>query len=121
VWGLAFKPETDDIRESPALELIETLRVHGAHVVAYDPAAMRNVRAIYEDVIELAPDSYAAAIAADALVLVTEWRELRHPDLDRLKRLMRDRPVLFDGRNVWSPHAARAAGFTYYGIGRGTM
>lgn len=116
LWGLAFKPETDDIRESPALVLIEQLRAAGANVVGYDPAAMDNIRAA-GIAIELAKDGYAAAAGADALVLVTEWHELRDPDLDRLKAAMRT-PVLVDGRNVWPMADARAAGFTYYGIGR---
>ena len=117
VWGLAFKPETDDIRESPALTLIEQLRGAGAQVVGYDPAAMANVRAQLGDAIELAESAYAAAEGADAVVLVTEWHELRHPDLGRLKTAMRQ-AALFDGRNVWSPDEVRKAGFTYLGIGR---
>ncbi|HEU0030796.1 MAG TPA: UDP-glucose/GDP-mannose dehydrogenase family protein [Kofleriaceae bacterium] len=117
IWGLAFKPETDDIRESPALTLIEQLRGAGATVVGYDPAAMPNIRAQLGSTIELVDEPYAAAKQADALVLVTEWHELRHPDFARLKTLMRGN-VLFDGRNVWAPEAARAAGFTYRGIGR---
>jgi len=117
VWGLAFKPETDDIRESPALVLIEQLLAAGAKVVAYDPAAMPNVRDQLGDTIELAPDPYTATIGADAIVLVTEWHELRHLDLARLKTQLRQL-VLFDGRNQWSASDARAAGFAYYGIGR---
>jgi UDPglucose 6-dehydrogenase len=117
VWGLAFKPETDDIRESPALTLIDQLRSAGATVVGYDPAAAANVRAQLAGAIELAADPYAAASHADALVLVTEWHELRHPDLTRLADTMRGKS-LFDGRNVWSPAEVRAAGFTYYGVGR---
>ena len=117
VWGLAFKPETDDIRESPALAVIEQLRAAGVAVAAYDPAAMPNVRAVLGDAIELVAEPYAAAAGADALVLVTEWHELRHPDLARLKAVMRT-PALFDGRNVWSRDEARAAGFAYQGIGR---
>jgi UDPglucose 6-dehydrogenase len=117
VWGLAFKPETDDIRESPALALIAQLREAGAAIAAYDPAASSNVRALLGEAIEIAGDPYAAAAGADALVLVTEWHELRHPDYARLRTLMRA-PVLFDGRNVWLPSEARAAGFTYSGIGR---
>ena len=117
VWGLAFKPETDDIRESPALVLIEQLRAAGATVTGYDPEAMNNIRAALGDQIELTADAYAAAAGADALVLVTEWHELRAPDLVRLKSVMRT-PVLLDGRNVWPGPAARKAGFTYYGIGR---
>src|SRR5678816_1917306 len=90
VWGLAFKPETDDIRESPALTLISQLREAGAAIAAYDPAAMPNVRAALGDAIELAPDPYDAARGADALVLVTEWHELRNPDLERLKACMKE-------------------------------
>jgi UDPglucose 6-dehydrogenase len=117
IWGLAFKPETDDIRESPALVLIEQLRAAGARVVGYDPAAAANIRAAIGDAIELVDEPYRAVEQSDALVLVTEWHELRHPDLARLRAAMRT-PALFDGRNVWSPHDARAAGFSYYGVGR---
>jgi len=117
VWGLAFKPETDDIREAPALNLIEQLRSAGATVVGYDPVANANVRAQLGDAIELVEDMYDAARGVDALVLVTEWHELRAPDLGKLGELMRGK-VLFDGRNVWPREDARAAGFTYYSIGR---
>jgi UDPglucose 6-dehydrogenase len=117
LWGLAFKPETDDIRESPALTLAAQLRDAGANVAGYDPAAAENVRAQFGDAIELAADPYAAATNAHALVLVTEWHELRHPDFEKLRSLMRE-PTLFDGRNVWSSREARSAGFTYFGIGR---
>jgi UDPglucose 6-dehydrogenase len=118
VWGLAFKPETDDIRESPALALIDQLREAGAHVTAYDPAAMDNIRHLFNaDALTLADDPYEAARGADALVLVTEWHELRNPDLERLRTCMKQL-VLFDGRNVWSPATARQAGFIYHGIGR---
>ena len=117
IWGLAFKPETDDIRESPALVLVEQLRAAGARVVGYDPAAAANIRAALGDAIQLVDEAYAAVTGADALVLVTEWHELRHPNFSRLRHAMRA-PVVFDGRNVWSPDDARAAGFTYYGIGR---
>ncbi|HEY0194212.1 MAG TPA: UDP-glucose/GDP-mannose dehydrogenase family protein [Kofleriaceae bacterium] len=117
IWGLAFKPETDDIRESPALTLIQALRAAGATLTGYDPAAMPNIAAAIPAGIELTRDAYTAATGADALVLVTEWHELREPDLARLRQLMRG-AALFDGRNVWSPTDTRAAGFTYYGIGR---
>jgi UDPglucose 6-dehydrogenase len=117
VWGLAFKPETDDIRESPALVLIDQLRAAGATIIAYDPAAMPNVRAALGDSITLASDPYAATQDADALVLVTEWHELRSPDFARLRERMRGN-ALFDGRNQWSPDAARREGFFYRGIGR---
>jgi UDPglucose 6-dehydrogenase len=117
LWGLAFKPETDDIREAPALTIIEQLNKAGAKVVGYDPAAMPNIKAQVGDAIELVDSAYSAADKADAVVLVTEWHELRQPDLGRLSASMRTK-VLFDGRNVWAPEEARAAGFTYYGIGR---
>jgi UDPglucose 6-dehydrogenase len=117
IWGLAFKPETDDIRESPALVAIDQLLKAGATVVGYDPEAMPNIRAQLGSSIELCKDAYTAATGADALVLVTEWHELRNPDFARLKAVLKQ-PVLFDGRNVWSPEEARNAGFTYYGIGR---
>ncbi|HEX4421783.1 MAG TPA: UDP-glucose/GDP-mannose dehydrogenase family protein [Kofleriaceae bacterium] len=117
IWGLAFKPETDDIRESPALTLIEALAAAGASLAGYDPAAMPNIAAAVGPKIELCRDAYSAATGADALVLVTEWHELREPDLPRLAPLMRTK-VLFDGRNVWSPADVRKAGFIYYGIGR---
>jgi UDPglucose 6-dehydrogenase len=117
VWGLAFKPETDDIRESPALVTIEQLQKAGATVAAYDPEAMTNVRAQLGNTIELTKDAYAAATGADALVLITEWHELRNPDLVRLKQVMKS-TTLFDGRNVWSPEEMRGAGFKYFGIGR---
>jgi UDPglucose 6-dehydrogenase len=117
IWGLAFKPETDDIRESPALTLIEQLAAAGASLTGYDPAAMPNIAAALGSVIELRQDAYSAAAGSDAVVLVTEWHELRDPDLARLRATMRT-PVLVDGRNVWSPAEVRKAGFAYYGIGR---
>ena len=118
IWGLAFKPETDDIREAPALDIIEDLRAAGVQCAGYDPIATPNVRAQIGDVITYATTPYAAAEGADAVVLVTEWHELRHPDFAKLRGLVRT-PLLFDGRNVWDPAEARAAGFTYLGIGRG--
>jgi UDPglucose 6-dehydrogenase len=117
VWGLAFKARTDDVRESPALVLLDDLLAAGAEVHAHDPEAMPNVRALYGDRVKLFDTMYAAAEGADALALVTEWHEYRLPDFPRLKRIMRA-PAVFDGRNVWSPADLRAAGFTYSGIGR---
>jgi UDPglucose 6-dehydrogenase len=119
VWGLAFKPGTDDIREAPALTLIDQLLEAGASVSASDQVAIPAVRKLLGDKIEFESSSYASAKGADALALVTEWHEFRRPNFDRLKSLMRQ-PVLFDGRNVWNPGELRAAGFTYYGMGRGT-
>jgi UDPglucose 6-dehydrogenase len=117
VWGLAFKPETDDIRAAPALAVVAQLRAAGAQVIGYDPVACPRVRAELGDTLELTDDPYAAASGADAVVLVTEWHELRQPDFARLKLVMRT-PVLFDGRNVWSAEHARRAGFVYHAIGR---
>ena len=117
VWGLAFKPQTDDIRESPALTLIDNLLSAGAKVHAHDPQAMPNVRALVGDRVLFAENMYGAVEGADALVLVTEWHEYRTPDFNRLKRLMHQ-PALFDGRNTWVPSEVRQLGFTYSGIGR---
>jgi UDPglucose 6-dehydrogenase len=117
VWGVAFKPGTDDIRDAPALTLIDRLLAGGARVIAHDPAAMDNTRALYGDRITLAPGMYHAAEGADALALVTEWHEFRRPDFTRLHGLLRA-PVLFDGRNVWDAAELRGLGFTCYGIGR---
>lgn len=117
VWGLSFKPETDDIRESPALVAVRALAAAGAEVVGYDPAAMANVRAEVGDLLRYATGAYEAADGADALVLVTEWHEFRRPDFNKLRVRMRG-DALFDGRNVWSPEEARRAGFRYYSIGR---
>jgi UDPglucose 6-dehydrogenase len=119
VWGLAFKPGTDDIREAPALTLIDQLLEAGASVSASDQVAIPGVRKLLGDKVEFETSGYASAKGADALALVTEWHEYRRPNFDRLKSMMRQ-PVLFDGRNVWNPAELRAAGFTYYGMGRGT-
>ncbi|HET7505829.1 MAG TPA: UDP-glucose/GDP-mannose dehydrogenase family protein [Kofleriaceae bacterium] len=117
IWGLAFKPETDDIREAPALDMIEHLRAAGATVAGYDPIANANVRAKLGDAVILVDDPYQAAEGADAVVLITEWHQLRQPDFVRLRQVVRT-PLLFDGRNVWDPVEARRVGFEYHGIGR---
>ena len=108
MWGLAFKPRTDDMREAPALAIIKGLREGGAAVRAYDPKAMPAARRVLDDDgVTLCARSYEAVEGADALVLATEWNEFREPDFERIKRLMR-RPAIFDGRNVYNPaHAAR--------------
>ena len=116
VWGLAFKPRTDDIRESPALTLIDALLSDGAKVVAHDPEGMANARALYGDKITLVDDAYDAVKGADALVLVTEWRQYQSPDFDRIKASMK-RPLVLDGRNIWSTYGLHRQGFTYEGIG----
>jgi UDPglucose 6-dehydrogenase len=118
LWGLAFKPGTDDIREAPALVLADELLAAGAEVVASDPVAIPATRKQIGDRIRYEESNYECARGADALVLVTEWHEFRRPNFERLKTLLRQ-PVLFDGRNQWEPADVRALGFTYYGIGRG--
>ncbi len=118
VWGLAFKPKTDDMREAPAITVVEGLLAGGAKVKAHDPVAAEVAGKLFEGRgVEIVPEPYAAAEGADALLLVTEWNEFRQPDLARLARTMRQK-VLLDGRNVWDPAKARAAGFVYYGVGR---
>ncbi len=118
VWGLAFKPKTDDMREAPSITVIEGLLGNGAKVRAHDPVAAEVAERLFHGRgVELSTTPYAAVEGADALMLVTEWNEFRQPDLARLKKLMKE-PVLFDGRNVWDAKKAREAGFTYYGVGR---
>jgi UDPglucose 6-dehydrogenase len=117
IWGLAFKAETDDMRESPAITLIEELLAAGARVQAHDPKAMDTARTIFGDRIRFAPDPYAAAEGADALAIVTEWLVYRNPDFDRLRGALK-RPVIVDGRNLYDPARMRAQGFVYQGIGR---
>ncbi|KXB97589.1 MAG: UDP-glucose 6-dehydrogenase [Chlorobi bacterium NICIL-2] len=117
LWGLAFKPNTDDVREAPAHALIRLLLADGASVAAYDPEAMETSRQVLGDAIEYAPDMYAAASGADALVLATEWAEFRSPDWEQLKALLNG-SVIFDGRNLWDPSEMHRRGFEYYAIGR---
>jgi UDPglucose 6-dehydrogenase len=117
IWGLAFKPRTDDIREAPALVLIESLLAAGAHVRVHDPEAIGNVREIYGDRIVYCDRPYGALEQADALAVATEWNEFRNPDFEVMRRLMRQ-PVVFDGRNVYDPTRMASLGFTYHGIGR---
>jgi UDPglucose 6-dehydrogenase len=117
VWGLAFKPRTDDIREAPALVLVEALLAAGAQVRVHDPEAIGNVRPLYGDRIAYCDRPYGALEQADALAVATEWNEFRNPDFEVMRRLMR-RPVVFDGRNVYDPARMASLGFTYHGIGR---
>jgi UDPglucose 6-dehydrogenase len=117
VWGLAFKPKTDDMREAPALTLIQLLTGAGAKVVAHDPVAGDAAARLVGPHVRIAAEPYVCAEGADALFLVTEWNEFRMPDWARLKATMRA-AVVFDGRNVWDARKAREAGFSYYGIGR---
>jgi UDPglucose 6-dehydrogenase len=117
IWGLAFKPRTDDMREAPAVTIIEGLLAHGATVRVYDPKAMEAARSMLGDRVTWCAKSYECVEGADALVLATEWNEFREPDFPRIKSLMRH-PAVFDGRNVWSPQTLRDLGFHYEGIGR---
>jgi UDPglucose 6-dehydrogenase len=117
VWGLAFKPRTDDMREAPAVPLIKGLLAAGAEVHAYDPEAIDVARGIFGGKMTYAATSYAALTGADALVIVTEWNEFREPDFARMKKLMRG-AVIFDGRNVYRPDQIRGQGFIYYSMGR---
>ena len=117
IWGLAFKPRTDDMREAPAIPIIERLLARGVKVKAYDPAAALVARGIFGDRIALCEKSYDALSGADALAVVTEWNEFREPDFAKMQSLMKA-PVVFDGRNIYSPEHMRALGFTYFSIGR---
>ena len=119
LWGLAFKPNTDDMREAPSRVLMESLWEAGARVRAYDPVAMDEARRIYgeKDDLILVDSPEAAAEDSDALAVVTEWNLFRSPDFNRLKTLLRQ-PVIFDGRNIYDPQTLREMGFHYYGIGR---
>jgi UDPglucose 6-dehydrogenase len=117
IWGLAFKPKTDDMREAPSVPLIHGLLAAGATVNAYDPEAMKVARAIFGSKIHYAETGYGALTGADALAIVTEWNEFREPDYARMRKLMRN-PIIFDGRNIYNPESLRAQGFTYFSMGR---
>ena len=117
IWGLSFKPRTDDMREAPAISLINRLLRARAKVQAYDPQAEPVARRIFGRKITLADNSYGALKGADALVIATEWNEFREPDFTRMRLLMKS-PVIFDGRNIYSPEQMKAQGFTYYSVGR---
>jgi UDPglucose 6-dehydrogenase len=117
VWGLAFKPRTDDMREAPSVPLITGLLAEGATVQAYDPEAMKVAKTIFGSKVQYAENGYSALAGADALALVTEWNEFREPDYARMRKLMRQ-PNIFDGRNIYNPEHMRAQGFNYISIGR---
>jgi UDPglucose 6-dehydrogenase len=116
VWGLAFKPGTDDMREAPAIEIIEALLARGAEVRATDPVAVERARAVLGERVTLDRDAYKILDGADGLLLVTEWNEYRFPDFERIRGLLR-KPMLFDGRNIWNRPLVESLGFTYHGIG----
>ncbi|MFM7217332.1 MAG: UDP-glucose dehydrogenase family protein [Bacteroidota bacterium] len=117
MWGLAFKPDTDDIREAPSLYMIDALLAEGVQVSVYDPEAMGNVRRLKGDSVTFANDPYEALKDADFLVIATEWSVFRTPEFDRLKSEMKS-PVIFDGRNLYDPRRMQEKGFTYVSIGR---
>lgn len=119
VWGLAFKPGTDDIREAPALVLIDRLLEAGARLKVHDPEAMKNVRRQYADRLQYCDRAEDALVGADALAIMTEWKEFVHPEFNHMRQLM-NRPVVFDGRNLYEPSQMHSLGFTYYSIGRAT-
>lgn len=118
IWGLSFKPRTDDMREAPSITIINKLLEAGAKVKAHDPEAMEEARKIFGDRIEYMKDNYEVLRDADALAVITEWNEFRRPNFQRMKGLMKS-PVIFDGRNIYEPKEMKEYGFTYYGIGRG--
>jgi UDPglucose 6-dehydrogenase len=118
IWGLAFKAETDDMRESPTIPLIEGLLEASARVQTHDPKATDSARAIFGDRVIYTADPYSAAHGADALLIMTEWLVYRNPDFERVRKLLR-RPLLIDGRNLYDPARMTALGFEYHGIGRG--
>jgi UDPglucose 6-dehydrogenase len=118
IWGLAFKAETDDMRESPAIPLVEGLLAAGARVQTHDPKATDSARMIFGDRVMYAADPYSAAHGADALAVMTEWLVYRNPDFERVRKLVR-RPLLIDGRNLYDPDRMATLGFEYHGIGRG--
>jgi UDPglucose 6-dehydrogenase len=117
VWGLAFKPRTDDMRDAPAITAINALLKAGAKVQAFDPEAMDEARKLFGDRVRYAEHNYDALDGASALLILTEWNEFRRPDFGRMKQLLRN-PVIFDGRNIYDPADLVRLGFKYFPIGR---
>jgi UDPglucose 6-dehydrogenase len=120
LWGLAFKPNTDDIREAPALTIIDALLQRGATITAFDPEAASHVKQVVGDTINYAPNQYAALENADALIIATEWSVFRTPDFDEIVNKLPSK-LIFDGRNLFELHAMKELGFTYYSIGRASI
>jgi UDPglucose 6-dehydrogenase len=116
LWGLSFKPKTDDMREAPSLVIIEKLLKAGASVVAYDPVAMNEAKHTLKDTIKYSLDMYDTLDGADALLIVTEWPEFRAPDFDELTKRLKQK-TLFDGRNIFDPQDMKKIGYSYYCIG----
>ena len=117
MWGLAFKPNTDDVREAPALALIKKVVDAGAKIRAFDPEAIETTKAQIGKMIEYSNSSYDAIKNSDALIIVTEWNEFRNPDLEKVRSLLKE-PVIFDGRNLYDLETMRQKKFTYYSVGR---
>jgi UDPglucose 6-dehydrogenase len=117
VWGLSFKPRTNDMRDAPSIKIIEALLADGAVIAAYDPEAMDEAKRIFGSRIQLSSTNYGCIEGADALLIVTEWQAFRNPNFDRMKTLMKQ-PTIFDGRNIYDPSHLRQLGFTYYSVGR---
>ena len=117
IWGLSFKPKTDDMREAPSIVIINSLLAMGAEVAAFDPVAEDEARTIFGDKISYENHNYDALSGADALLVVTEWNEFRRPNFERMKSLMKA-PVIFDGRNIYKPSEMKRLGFEYFSIGR---
>ena len=120
LWGLSFKPNTDDVREAPSIAIINALLADGATVRAHDPAAIEEMKRKIGSTVKYFESNYEALKGADALVIATEWNDFRRPDFDRMKSLMKQ-PVIFDGRNIYDPRVMAERGFVYYGIGRKTI
>jgi len=117
IWGLSFKPRTDDMREAPSITIINRLLDAGARIKAHDPEAMTEAMKIFGNKVEYLKDNYEVVKDTDALVVITEWNEFRRPNFEKMRKLMKT-PVIFDGRNIYDPDEMRGMGFTYYGIGR---
>ena len=117
IWGLAFKPKTDDLREAPSITIINELLKRGAKVKAFDPKAMETAKFYFEDAITYASNAYEVLEQADAMLLLTEWNEFRRPDFDRIKLLLKS-PIIFDGRNQYNIERLKEKGFDYYCIGK---
>lgn len=120
IWGLSFKPNTDDMREAPSLYIIRELLKYGASVTVYDPEAMENAKFLLSDSVKYSDNQYDAATGKDALLILTEWNEFRNPDLKRLNDVLKSK-LIFDGRNVFTPDRMKELGYTYYSIGRVTV
>jgi UDPglucose 6-dehydrogenase len=117
VWGIAFKPGTDDIREAPSITLMKKLLERGATIVAYDPVASEPCEKVFGPKVHCAADPMQTLEGAEALIICTDWDEFRHPDFDEMKKRM-NKPVVFDGRNLYRLESMKDAGFTYYSVGR---